>query len=181
MEKSRQIELVKLLQSGDVSVADEFFRGIYNDVYYFALKTVKNEDLAADITQDTLIEVYSKVNTLNDPVAFPAWCRQITYHECTRYFRKKKDVLLEENEDGGSLFDIVEEEGAEFIPNEALDQKDFKQTVLQFIDTLSEEQRSAVLMYYFEELSVSQIAEIQGVSEGTVKSRLNYARKSIKS
>lgn len=182
MDKERQIELIRALQSGDTSVADEFFSEIYNDVYYFALKTVKDEDLAADITQEALIEVFSKIGDLQDPAAFPAWCRQITYHQCTRYFRKKKDVLLESNGDDeeGSLFDTVAEDSAEFIPEEALDQKDFKKTVLEFIDTLSEEQRSAVIMYYFDELSVSQIAKIQGVSEGTIKSRLNYARKSIK-
>ena len=182
MEKEKQIQLILALQKGDRSVADEFFSEIYNDVYYFALKTVKDDDLAADITQESLIEVFSKINDLLDPVAFPAWCRQITYHQCTRYFRKKKDVLLagDEDDDDGSLFGTVEEESAEFIPEEALDQKDFKKTVLEFINTLSEEQRSAVIMYYFDELSVSQIAEIQGVSDGTIKSRLNYARKSIK-
>jgi predicted DNA-binding protein YlxM (UPF0122 family) len=48
------------------------------------------------------------------------------------------------------------------------------------LDELSEEQRSATVMYYFDEISVKDIAEIQGVSEGTVKSRLNYARKSMR-
>lgn len=180
MEKERQIKLITAVQNGDGDAANEFFAEIYNDVYYFALKTVKDETLAADITQETLIEVFSKIGELRDPVAFPAWCRQITFFQCTRYFRKKKDIVLDEDEDGGSVFDTLKEESAEFIPDEALDRKDFKKIILDFLDTLSEEQRSAVMMYYFDELSVSQIAEIQGVSEGTVKSRLNYARKAIK-
>ncbi len=180
MEKERQIALIRALQTGDSSAADEFFSEIYNDVYYFALKTVKNADLAADVTQEAMIEVFSKLNALQDPAAFPAWCRQITYHQCTRYFRKKKDVLLENDGEDSSLFDTVEEKTVDYIPDEALDRKDLKDTILSFIDTLSEEQRSAVIMYYFDELSVAQIAEIQGVSAGTVKSRLNYARKAIK-
>lgn len=180
MEKERQIALITAIQNGESDAANEFFAEIYNDVYYFAYKTVKDENLAADITQETLIEVYSKIGELRDPVAFPAWCRQITFFQCTRYFRKKKDVVLSEDEEGGSLFDTLEEESAEFIPDEALDRKGFKKIILDLIDTLSEEQRSAVMMYYFDELSISQIAEIQGVSEGTVKSRLNYARKAIK-
>ena len=180
MDKERQMTLIRAMQAGDSTVADEFFSEIYNDVYYCALKTVKNADLAADITQETLMEVFSKLNDLQDPAAFPAWCRQITYHQCTRYFRKKKDVLLESDGEDGSLFDTVEEETADYIPDEALDHKDLKDTILSFIDTLSEEQRSAVMLYYFDELSVAQIATIQGVSAGTVKSRLNYARKAIK-
>ena len=48
------------------------------------------------------------------------------------------------------------------------------------IDELPEEQRSALLLRYFDEISVKEIAEIQGVTEGTVKSRLNYGRKAVK-
>jgi hypothetical protein len=52
---------------------------------------------------------------------------------------------------------------------------------MQIIDSLPEVQRTAIMLYYYDELSVKDIAEIQGVSEGTVKSRLNYGRKAIKS
>lgn len=180
MEKEQYLPLVKAVQMGDSNAANTLFGEIYNDVYYFALKTVKEQNTAEDVTQEALIEIFNNINTLKDPVAFPAWCRQITYFQCTKHFRKKKDVILDETEDGGSIFDTLEEESEEFIPDEALDKKDFKQTVMEFIDTLSEEQRVAVIMYYFDELSIAQIAEIQGVSEGTVKSRLNYARKAIK-
>ena len=180
MEKEVYVPLVIAAQKGEDQAINKLFIEIYNDIYYFALKTVKDAELAADITQETLIEVFNKIGDLKEPVAFPAWCRQIAYFQCTRYFRKKNDVLVDEDEDGASIFDTIQEESAEFIPDESLDQKDFKQIIIAFIDTLSEEQRSAVMMYYFDEMSVSEIAQIQGVSEGTVKSRLNYARKAIK-
>lgn len=180
MVKEVYIPLVLAAQKGDGEAINKLFIEVYNDIYYFTLKTVKDSDLAADITQETLIEVFNKIGDLKEAVAFPVWCRQIAYFQCTRYFRKKKDILVEEDEDGTSLFDTIQEESTEFIPDESLDQKDFKQTIMFFIDTLSEEQRSAVMMYYFDELSVGEIAQIQGVSEGTVKSRLNYARKAIK-
>ena len=77
------------------------------------------------------------------------------------------------------MFDTLEEERTEFIPDAALDQEVLKQALHAMLDALPEEQRSALMMRYFEELSVSQIAEIQGVSEGTVKSRLNYGRKAL--
>ena len=180
MNNQQQYDLIVRAQAGDSDAMEALFSEYYNNVYYFALKTVKDPDLACDITQETFVEIIRTIGDLKEPAAFMTWMKQITYHQCTRYFRKKKDVLLEEDEDeeGNSLFDTLADEGA--VPQEILEKEEFRQTILDMIDQLSEEQRSAVLLYYFEEMTVPQIAEVQGVSEGTVKSRLNYARKAIK-
>jgi RNA polymerase sigma factor (sigma-70 family) len=180
MEKEKLVNLITEAQNGNSDALNTLFNEFYNDVYYFALKTVKSEDVACDVTQEVFIEIINTIKNLNEPAAFVTWMKQITYHQCTRYFKKKKDVLVEENEDGSTIFDTVQEDRTEFIPDEALEQKEFKQTILAIIYELSEDQRSAIMMYYFDELSVGEIAEIQGVSTGTVKSRLNYGRKAIK-
>ena len=181
MEKENLISLVKQAQQSDPQALNDLFTETYNDVYYFALKTVKNETLAKDITQETFITIFQNIDSLNDPVAYPAWSRQITYRHCLQYIKKQdKEVLVEEDEDGNSIFDTVQEDRTEFIPDEALDKEDFKKTILDMVDGLPEEQRTAIILYYYDELSVKQIAEIQGVTEGTVKSRLNYGRKAIK-
>ncbi len=180
MDNNKITNLVISAQKGDSTALNELFNATYNDIYYFALKTLKSEDLACDITQDTFVAIIDNINSLNEPAAFMGWAKKIAYSKCTRYFNKKKDVLVEEDEDGNSIFDIVAEDKAEFIPDEALDQAEFKKAIHDILNILSEEQRSAVMMYYFDEMSVREIAEIQGVSEGTVKSRLNYARKAIK-
>lgn len=180
MEREKLIATVTAAQNGDNDALNELFNAFYNDVYYFALKTVKDDDLACDITQETFVEIINTIGDLHEPAAFVKWMKQITYHQCTRYFKKKKDVLVDEDEEGNTIFDTLKEDKTEFIPDEALDQQDFRDTILAMLDELSEEQRSATMLYYYDELSVKQIAEIQNVSEGTVKSRLNYARKSIK-
>ncbi len=180
MEKELLVSLVTKAQQGDNNAMNELFNAFYNDFYYFALKTVKDDDLALDITQEAFVEIINTIGKLEEPAAFVTWAKQITYHQCTRYFKKKKDVIVDEDEEGNSVFDTLKEENAEFIPDEALDKDDFKKTVMAILDELSEEQRSATMMYYFDEMSIKQIAEIQGVSEGTIKSRLNYARKAIK-
>lgn len=181
MEREKLIATVTAAQNGDSDALNELFNAFYNDVYYFALKTVKDDDLACDITQETFVEIINTIGDLQEPAAFIKWMKQITYHQCTRYFKKKKDVLVDEDEEGNTVFDTLAEDKTEFIPDEALDQQDFRDTILAMLDELSEEQRSATMLYYYDEMSVKQIAEIQNVSEGTVKSRLNYARKSIKS
>lgn len=180
MEREQLISLVTAAQRGDPAALNDLFNAFYNDVYYFALKTVKDEQIACDVTQETFVEIINTLSDLQEPAAFVKWMKQITYHQCTRYFKKKKDVIVDEDEDGATVFDTLQEEKAEFIPHEALDQADFKKTILDMIDQLSEEQRAAVMLFYFDELSIKQIAEIQNVSENTIKSRLNYARKGIK-
>ncbi len=180
MDAQQLRQVVTAAQAGDAKALNTLFENYYNDVYYFALKTVKDEEIACDVTQETFVEIIRTIRDLQAPEAFVAWMRQITYHQCTRYFKKKKEVLVEEDEDGNSVFDTLVEDKTEFIPDAALDQAELRKTILHMLDTLSEEQRSAVLLYYFDELSVNQIAQIQGVSEGTVKSRLNYARKGLK-
>ena len=171
---------MKEAQTGEEKALNTLFEAYYNDIYYFALKTVKDSELACDITQESFITIYKNIKSLNEPAAFTGWARQITYRHCLQYFKQKKDVLVETDEEGHSVFDTLEETNAEFIPDETLEQDEFKETILGIIDELTEEQRSAVMMYYFDELSVKEIAEIQGVSDGTVKSRLNYGRKAIK-
>ena len=181
MQKENLSSLVAKAQAGDNQALNDLFTETYNDVYYFALKTIKDESLAADVTQETFVTVFQNISTLNDPVAYPAWSRQITYRHCLQHLKKQnREATVDENEDGTTIFDTLEEDRTEFIPEENLDKDDFKKTILDMVDSLPEEQRTAVILYYYDELSVKEIAEIQGVTEGTVKSRLNYARKAIK-
>lgn len=181
MKKENLTALVVRAKESDSQALNDLFAETYNDVYYFALKTVKDETLAKDITQETFITIFQNIDGLNDPVAYPAWSRQITYRHCLQYIKKQEhEVVVEEDEDGSSIFDTVQEDRTEFIPDEALDKEDFKKTIMEMVDGLPEEQRTAIILYYYDELSVKQIAEIQGVTEGTVKSRLNYGRKAIK-
>ena len=180
MERDKLISLVTKAQQGDQDALNDLFNAFYNDVYYFALKTVKDDQIACDVTQETFVEIINTLDKLQEPAAFVKWMKQITYHQCTRYFKKKKDVIVDEDEEGNTIFDTLAEENSEFIPDEALDKDEFKKTIMAMIDELSEEQRAALMMFYYDELSIKQIAEIQGTNENTVKSRLNYAKKGIK-
>ena len=121
MEKEKLVALVTAGQKGDAEALNSLFNAFYNDVYYFALKTVKDQDLACDITQETFLKLINSLGELKEPAAFVTWMKQITYHECVRYFKKKKEVLADGDEDGGTVFDNVAEDRAEFIPDEALD------------------------------------------------------------
>ena len=180
MDRERLIAMVTGVQNGDDNAMTEMYTTFQDDIYYYILKTVNDSELASDLTQDTFIEILQSIGSLQEPAAFVTWSRQIAYRRCTAYFKKRHDILVDEDEDGYSIFDTVAEDRTEFIPDEALDKEDLKQTIHGIIDELPEEQRSAIMMRYFDEIPVADIAKIQGVSEGTVKSRLNYGRKAIK-
>lgn len=173
-------EMVLSAQKGEEQGFTALYDTFHQDIYYYIYKIVKDEELAADLTQDTFVDILQKIGTLREPGAFVAWSRQVAYSRCTAYFRKRKELLADENEDGYSVFDTLAEDRREFIPDAALDLEELKAAIGAMCDALPEEQRAALLMRYYEELPVSQIAQIQGVSEGTVKSRLNYGRNALR-
>lgn len=183
MEKEILVRLVQQAQNHDEEAISELFAAYKDVVYSIAMRETKNRALSDDIVQETFVEVILKINDLENPAAFPSWLKTVAYHQCTRHYKKKETVhetAAIENEDGLSVFDTVEEKNASFIPDEALDQKEFRATILEMIDTLPDAQRSALHMFYFEEMPLKDIAEVQGVSVNTANTRLNRGRLAMK-
>lgn len=183
MEKEMLVQLVQQAQNRDVEAIGILFENYKNEVYSIAMRETKDRSLSDDIVQETFVEVILKINDLKNPASFPAWLKIMAYHQCTRYYKKKETVhetAIIENEDGWSVFDTVEETNSSFIPDEALDQKEFKATILELIDGLPDAQRAALHMFYFEEMPLKVIAKIQGVSVNTANTRLNRGRLAMK-
>lgn len=70
MERKQLIDLVEAAQNGDGKAMNELFNAFYNDVYYFALKTVKDAETACDITQETFVTLITSLKELKEPAAF---------------------------------------------------------------------------------------------------------------
>lgn len=180
MAKENLAPLVVKAQNGDKNALNDLLAQTYETLYYYAYNTVKNEDLAADITQESCEEIIKTIGNLRNPEAFKTWAGRIVAHQCSRYYRQTKDeVYLDENEEGETILDLLPDDSRGSLPEQVQEDKEFKKLMWQMLDKLPEEQREALVLYYMENLSVPQIAEIQGKPEGTIKSRLNYGRKAV--
>lgn len=180
IEREKLVSLVEKAQKGDNEALNELISECYNGFYYFALKSTGDEDKAAEVTQDSCMEIISTINNLREPAAFITWSQRIIYHKCIRHQKPRREVQAEEDEDGLTIFDRVADEDVNSMPEEVYENKEFQQTIQDLLNSLPPEQCSSLMLYYYEKLSVKEIAEIQGTSEGTVKSRLNYGRKAVK-
>lgn len=179
VEREQLISIVQAVQQGEEGAATKLYNTFYHNIFCCVMDTVNDPELAADLTQNAFMEIFTTIGKLEEPAAFVVWSKQIAYHCCTAYYRKRSDLLADEIEDHSAL-DTIEERREDFIPGETLDKEALKRTIRDMIETLPPEQRSAIMMRYFEEIPVKEIARIQGVTEGTVKSRLHYGRQAIR-
>lgn len=175
------IEQVRLAQQGDADAQTALYEQTYKRVYYLALRMTGSAQDAEDAAQETFLSAFRALPNLSDPNAFEGWLFQIAANKCRNVLRKEgKYTDLPQDEDGNTMLDQMPEEDEALIPAEALEQQDQREIILSMVQSLPEDQRECVLLFYYAQLSVKQIAQSMGCSEGTIKSRLNYARKKLK-
>lgn len=178
VDKQRIAELVVKIQNGDKFAFDELYKLTSERAYFVALEFTKNNQDAEDILQESYIKALSKINELDKPESFSSWLNQIVANKSKDFLKKKKPMLFEAEEN--EVFEVLPDEDKSFSPEDNLDQTELQKTVMEVLDELSEEKRACILMMYFEELSVGEIAETLEIPEGTVKTRLFSARKDLK-
>lgn len=174
-------EAVERLKKGDNAAFTNVYKLSQKYLYSILYSIVNNDETVADLLQDTYFIIYKNIKTLKETRSFLKWAGCIATREAYRHLRKyKKEVLLNEEDDEVSVFENIQEEKEEFLPEELLINNEKKRLIFNIIDNLSDEQKITVQYFYYADMSVSEIAEEMECSPGTVKSRLNYARKQIK-
>lgn len=181
MEKEELTPLIIKAQAGDQEAMEELLRRAHTPVSYQCRKMLRDPRDAEDMTQEILLVIYGRLDKLKEPAAFWGWINTITVTRCVNALKRGKvDLQFSEDEDGHSVLDDLEELDEQQVPDKALDNAETTRMIEEIVNGLPEAQRICVLMYYYDEMSVRDIAETVGVPENTVKSRLNYARKAIK-
>lgn len=176
-------ETVEAAKNGDQFALSEIYEKSYNTIYYVVKSIIADEDATQDVVQDSFMKAFRSISKLDNPSSFLPWMKRLATNAAKDWLKKKKPILFSSMypDDGDEDEQEPEFEDVDLTqqPEEALDAKTKKQLLWEIINDLSEEQRLVVSMFYFQEMSVADIAENLGVSQGTVKSRLNYARKKI--
>lgn len=180
-EQGADEDLVAKAKEGDQQAIADLYQRSYNNVYYTVKSMIRDGDTIQDLVQDTFVQAFQSLDTLKEPSRFQAWVRTIAHNRTVNYINKKKPILFSEmtSPDGEEEEPVFVDEDLDHMPEEVIDQQETARLIQEILDSLSEEQRIAVGMYYYEQYSVREIAGIMGVSENTVKSRLNYGRKKI--
>jgi len=177
--KNKVILLIERAMEGDDSVWGEVYEKTNRYVYFMALKFLRSEQDAQDITQEVYIQAIRSVGQLYSAYSFFGWLRSIVYSKCKDFLKKKTPSLLEDEASG--WLEAQPEIDDNFLPDMALDNAESKRMILELIDALPYHQRQTVLFYYYDEMTIDRIANLMECPPGTVKSRLNYARQQIKS
>jgi RNA polymerase sigma-70 factor (ECF subfamily) len=158
--------LIVRCQTGDAGAFEELVGRFSPRLRLFLRKLLAGDATTEDVLQESWLDVWRKIGSLEKPDAFPAWVYRIARDHAYRRLRRQP---REESSDLGN----VEDNGVEFSPDEA-------EELYRAMDRLSPEHREVIVLRFLEEMSYDDIARIADCSVGTVRSRLHYAKRTLR-
>ncbi len=176
--EKKLLEGINLIAQGKEEGFNILYSHTYNYVYGRAKFIMKNEEDALDLTQETFIQAYRGIGSLEDANNVYAWLGGIVYRQGMKIYRKKRDVLV--NEEAEGIFEEVISEDKDFSPEDASQEKATSEIVMSMIEELPEQQKAAVLAFYYDNMKIDDIARMFECSANTIKSRLSYAKKFLR-
>jgi RNA polymerase sigma-70 factor, ECF subfamily len=166
-----QILIRRIAKGSDDALADLYTRH-GSRLYAYALRILGNPSLAEDILQDTLLTVWEKAHTYRGQGRVLTWLLRIVHNKCMRTFRSRETVPLE-NINPGTVPQGQPAEG-KLIHSER------SRLLKDGLEELSVEHRTVLELVFYHQMSLKETARICGIPEGTVKSRLKYAKDSLR-
>ncbi|MCR4890966.1 MAG: sigma-70 family RNA polymerase sigma factor [Lachnospiraceae bacterium] len=176
--EKKLLSAIKKMKNGEEEGFNQVYSDTYNYVYFRARQIMRNEEDALDLLQVVYMEAFRSIQTLEDPESLFSWLGAITYRQGMKLFRKKTELLLDE--EAQSFFDSLESADPDTMPERSAEQKEQQELLSSLIEELPEAQRATVVAFYYDNIRINDIAEVMDCSVGTVKSRLAYARKFLK-
>ncbi len=175
--------LIERAKKGDREALDQLIRKYEKRAYQYSFRLTQNSDEASDVVGDAFVRVYSAINNFKGNSAFTTWLYRILTN-CFLDHRKKErsrqTTSLESvlQTDDGDLERQFESPDA--TPDETAERNERERAVEGAVASLPEYQKAMVTLYHAEMLSYEEIAETLDLPIGTVKSRLNRARLSLR-
>ena len=164
--------------TGDLASFERLIQRCRQTVTGIALAIVKDLDASEEVAQQVFIHVWQQLGTLREPTSFLPWVRQITRYRAYNYLRDNKVKQQVVGEEAELLLAQFADPTAEVAENLQRDQQNL--LIQGLIDDLPEDSREIVLLYYREEQSSQQVAELLGLSDANVRKKLSRVRELLK-
>lgn len=163
-------QLIKKCQEGDEDAFEALYNMLYKKAIWTAYLILGNLNYAEDTAQDTFYECFKGISTLKNPETFMAWFNKILVRKSWYLLKRNKKIVSESLEDQSDKL-LSAEDGLS-----SLEAEYEKSIIRKSVNSLNTEMRTTVILYYYNEFSIKEIAKVMGCMQGTVKSRLHYAR-----
>ena len=165
--------LLKDIAAGDAKALERLFARAQTRVFRFLMRVVKNQAIAEELLNEVFLSVWQNAHRYEGRSEPMTWMLSIAHNKAISTLRKKTEVLGVADEVSRNL---VADDDA---PDIAVQKQDKSVKIRACIAELSEDHRTILDLVYYQEQSVAEVAEILGISENTVKTRMFYARKKL--
>ena len=180
--RNEDIATVQAIRDGDAGAYRGLVEKYQQRVYTMVYGMLRNQEDARDITQDAFVKAYNNLDSFRLESSFYTWLYRIAMNLAIDVTRRRKrrptaefDEAIGAKENDGQLSEVHQTQN----PGKAFERKQLYGRIMDAVEELPEDQRQVILLRELEGLSYKQISEILGVAEGTIMSRLFYARKRL--
>ncbi len=173
-DRSEDAQLLKQIQDGDRDAFSTLYTKYQPRFLKYCTRVLQNDvALAADIVDEAMIEIWKSAGNFAGKSLPSTWMYSIMRFRLIGYLRKNKEVLLDDDSAAINMEDTA------LRPDEELELSQANSELVQQMGHLSDKHREVLELVYFKELSVREVAVALSISEGTVKTRMFYARKHL--
>ena len=165
-------ELVSRAQTGDREAFDALVRRCQDMAVGYAYSRLGEWGPAQDAAQEAFIQLYRDLPKLRAPEAFLAWFRRIIFKHCDRLWRARQPDVV-------SLAAMSHTAAPDSGPARAAEEREAAAPVRRALATLPEYERSAIVLFYYQDASLKDMAAFLGVSVSVIDHRLRTARKHL--
>jgi RNA polymerase sigma-70 factor (ECF subfamily) len=176
----RDEEIIRLIQKGDSQLYGTLIDRYGSKVYSTAYSYTHNHEEARDLVQEIFIKAFHSLTTFKLEAKFSTWLYRIAVNRCIDWSRKRKNksAIWTLPDEEGNILDTLPDE--EDNPEETLLREENKEAVRTAVDSLPEIYKTALILYYFEELPIQEISGILDCPKKTVETRLYRGRSLLK-
>lgn len=187
IDPKKLAELVARAKNGDDDAVSQLYSDCYGRIFYVIKSIVGDEETTMDLLQDTFLKAFKSINSLEDNQAFYAWLKRIALNTSKNWLIKSRPILfsdlqnptVNDEEDAQPVENVFEDPKLENMPEEVVDKAEVSRLLNEILDSLPADQRLAICMFYYDDMSLKEIAEVMDVPLSTVKNRLAYGRKKV--